>query len=151
MTHTVTWTCRMVVAMEIALFGFGQARAVNGAEITAEIQKWCNLYDTTWNTKGPVAVANTFSLTMLFSVLPNGAVIRGKESVAKIWSDFYKEPTVHKCTVQESHAEGDGAWSFGETTVTGNPAGHVRWVNFVVKQDGQWKVKMLGVNAIQEK
>ena len=60
MTHTMTWTCRMVVAMGIALFGSGQARAVNGAEITNEIQKWCNLYDTTWNTKGPVAVANTF-------------------------------------------------------------------------------------------
>ena len=60
MTYTTAWTCRMAAVMWIALFGTGQARAADGADITNEIQKWCNLYDTTWSTKGPVAVANTF-------------------------------------------------------------------------------------------
>jgi ketosteroid isomerase-like protein len=121
-----------------------------GGDITKEMQTFCNLYDTTWNTKGPVTVANTFFADDVVFIPPNGAVIKGKESVAKIWGDVYKEPTVHKCTVQASNAEGDGAWSYGESIVTGNPAAHVRWAGFEIKQDGHWKVKMLSVNAIQE-
>lgn len=150
MTDVVAWTCQMALVIAVALFGVDQARAADGADITNEMQKWCNLYDTTWNTKGPVTVANTLLADDVVFIPPNGAVIKGNQSVAKIWGDVYKEPTVHKCTVQASHAEGDGAWSYGETTVTGNPAGHVRWAGFEIKQDGQWKVKMLSVNVIQE-
>ena len=150
MPNKMAWTCPIALMMGIGLLGAGQASAANGADMTNEMQKFCDLYDTTWNTKGPVAVANTFFADDVVFIPPNGAVIKGKETVAKIWGDIYKEPTVHKCTVQESHAEGDGAWSYGETTVTGKPAAHVRWAGFEIKQDGQWKIKLLGVNAIQE-
>jgi hypothetical protein len=53
--------------------------------------------------------------------------------------------------VQGARAEGDGAWAYGEVTITGNPAGHVRWAGFEVKENGQWKVQMLHVTVIQEK
>jgi ketosteroid isomerase-like protein len=150
MTDMTARTHYIALVMGLALFGANHARAANGADITSEMQTFCNLYDTTWNTKGPVAVANTLLADDVVFLPPNGVVVISKESVAKIWGDIYKEPTVHKCTVQESHAEGDGAWSYGEVTIAGNPAGHVRWVGFQIKEDGQWKVKMLGVTAIQE-
>jgi ketosteroid isomerase-like protein len=151
MTDITARAFHIVLVVGIALFGANQARAANGTDITNEMQKFCNNYDTRWNTKGPATVANTMYAEDVVFIPPNGAVIKGKETIAKIWGDIYEEPTVHKCTVLESHAEGDGAWSYGESTITGNPAGHVRWAGFYIQQDGQWKVKMLSVNAIQEK
>ena len=123
----------------------------NGTDVTKEIQDFCQQYDNTWNTKGPVAVANTLLAEDVVFIPPNGAVVKGNETVAKVWGDIYKEPTVHRCAVGEARAEGEGAWAYGEVTITGNPAGHVRWAGFEIKHDGQWKVKLLHVTAIQEK
>jgi ketosteroid isomerase-like protein len=128
---------------------FGQAP--NGADMTKEIQDFCRQYDNTWNTKGPVTVANTLLASDVVLVPPNGAVLKGNETVAKVWGDIYKEPTVHKCTVDGARTEGDGAWAYGEVTITGNPAGHLRWAGFETKQNGEWKVQLLHVTAIQEK
>ena len=90
MTYTTAWTCRMAAVMWIALFGTGQARAADGADITNEIQKWCNLYDTTRSTKGPVAVANTFFADDAVFIPPNGAVIKGQTSSQKSGAIFTK-------------------------------------------------------------
>jgi ketosteroid isomerase-like protein len=145
-------SAKFVASAAVLLYAataFGQTR--NGTDLTKEIQDFCNQYDNTWNTKGAVTVANTFFTDDVVFMPPNGVVIKGKETVAKVWADVYKEPTVHKCTVQGAHAEGEGAWAYGEVTITGNPAGHVRWAGFEVKQNGQWKVQLLHVTVIQEK
>jgi hypothetical protein len=81
----------------------------------------------------------------------DGAVVKGNETIVKMWGDIYKEPTTHKCTVGGARAEGDGVWAYGEVTITGNPGGHVRWTAFDIKQNGQWKVQMLHVSPIKEK
>jgi uncharacterized protein (TIGR02246 family) len=141
----------MVLVASIAIPGVNQAHAANGADVTKEIQDFCKQLDNTWNTKGPLAVANTIFADDVVFMPPNGGVIKGNAAVAKVWSDVYKEPTVHTCTVQDARAEGDGAWAYGEVTITGNPAAHVRWAAFDVKRNGQWKVQMLHVTAIQEK
>ena len=73
---------------------------------------------------------------------------KGKQAIVKVWGDIYKEPTMHKCTVNGARAEGDGAWAYGEVTITGNPAGHISWAGFEIKQSGQWKVQLLHVAAV---
>jgi ketosteroid isomerase-like protein len=140
-----------VLASAILLCGttaFGQSK--NGADMTKEIQDFCQQHDNTWNTKGAVTVAKTFFAEDVVFVPPDGAVVKGNEALAKVWGDIYKEPTVIKCTVGGAHAEGDGAWAYGEVTITGNPAGHLRWTAFDIKQNDQWKVQMLHVTPIKE-
>lgn len=129
--------------------GFSQTK--NGADITKDIQNFCQQFDNTWNTKGPATTANTFMADDAIFVPPNGAVLKGRAAIAKDWGDVFKEPTVHKCTVDGARAEGDGAWADGEVTITGNPATHVRWAAFDLKQDGQWKIRFLQVTAIKAK
>ena len=123
----------------------------DGADLVKEIQNFCQQVDNTWNTKGPVAVANTLFAEDVVFVPPDGALVKGNETVAKMWGDIYKEPTTHTCKVAGASANGDGAWAYGEVTITGKPAGHVRWTAFDIKQNGQWKVQMLHVTPIKEK
>jgi uncharacterized protein (TIGR02246 family) len=147
---------QVAVVAGVAMLGAGHARAasMNGADVTKEIQAFCQQYDNTWNTKGAVAVANTFFTDDVVFMPPNGAVVNGKATLAKIWGDVYKEPSVHKCTVTGAHAEGDGAWAYGEVLITdpsGKPTGHVSWAGFETKQSGQWKVQMLHTTIIAPK
>lgn len=128
---------------------FGQTK--NGSDMTAEIQSFCNQYDDTWNNKGPGVVADTLLAKNIIFLPSTGAVVIGSANVHKIWGDTYHEPTTHKCIVQGASAEGDGAWAYGEVTITGNPAGHVRWSGFSAKQNGQWKVQLLHVTPIKDK
>ena len=131
---------------------FGQIK--NGTEITKEIQDFCQQYDNTWNTKGAVAVANTFFADDVVFTAPNGAVVNGKATLAKIWGEVYKDPSAHKCTVTGAHAQGDGAWAYGEVLISdtsGKPTGHVSWAGFETKQSGQWKVQMLHTSIIAPK
>jgi len=126
------------------------AQTKDEADITKEIQRFCQQYDNTWNTKGAATVANTLLAKDVVFVPPTGAVVKGAETVAKIWGDMYKEPTVHKCTVEGARAEGNGAWAYGEVTITGNPSGHVRWTGFEVKRNGHWQVQLLHVTPIKD-
>ena len=77
MTDVVAWTCQMALVIGVALFGVDQACAADGADITNEMQKWCNLYDTTWEYKDSVTVANTLLADDVVFIPPNGAVIKG--------------------------------------------------------------------------
>ncbi len=117
-------------------------------DMTQEIQAFCRTYDDTWTHKGAAAVGPLFSENAIF-VPPNGAVVKGRAAITKVFGDIYKEPTTHKCTVEAAHAEGDGAWAMGEVTVTGKPSSHVRWGGFVVKQNGEWRVQLLVVTNIE--
>jgi len=104
-----------------------------------------------WNTKGPIVVANTLFADDAVFGPPNGALVKGKEALAKVWGDIFKQPTTHKCTVDEARSAGAGAWAYGEVTITGNPANHVRWAAFDIRQNGEWKVQLLQVTDITEK
>ncbi len=118
-------------------------------DMTQEIQAFCRTYDATWTQKGAAAVGPLFVENAIV-VPPNGAVVKGRATITKVFGNIYKEPTTHKCTVDTAHAEGNGAWAIGEVTITGKPSSHVRWGAFDVKQDGEWKIQMLVVTNIQE-
>ena len=119
--------------------------------MTKEIQEFCRQIDNIWNTKGPVVVANSlFAYDAVFGP-PNRALVKGKEALAMAWGDIFKQPTTHKCTVDEARSAGAGAWAYGEVTIIGNPANHVRWAAFDIRQNGQWKVQLLQVTPIPDK
>lgn len=147
--HTMKFSASAALASAMLLCAtaaFSQTQAQGN--VTQELQAFCRTYDNTWTQKGPGAVAPLFAEDAII-IPPTGAVVHGGAAITKIWGEIWKEPATHKCTVEAAHAEGNGAWAFGEVTITGTPSSHVRWGAFDVKQNGAWKIQLLVVTNIE--
>jgi uncharacterized protein (TIGR02246 family) len=142
-----------VLASAAMFFGSSMAfsQTKNGTDVTAEIQDFCNHWADTWTAKGTTAVANTLVADDILFIPPNGAVVKGKAAIAKVWTDVIKGPTVFKCTVEGAKTIGDGALAYGEDTISGESPEHDRWTAYYTKEDGQWKVQLLQATIIQDK
>lgn len=121
----------------------------DGGNAIQEIQAFCRTYDNTWTQKGAAAVGPLFARDAIF-VSPNGAVVKGREAITKLFGDIYKEPATHKCIVETAQTEGDGTWAIGEVTITGKPSAHVRWGAFYLEHNGERKIQMLVTTSLAE-
>jgi ketosteroid isomerase-like protein len=116
--------------------------------ILDEMQTFSRTYDSTWNEQGAAETAK-YLATDVVLITASGAVIRGRDNVARLLADHYpKGASTHTSTVQGAHQTEDGAWAYGETTVSGNPASHARWAEYVVKNSDQWSIQLAAVTNI---
>jgi ketosteroid isomerase-like protein len=105
--------------------------------ILDELQAFSRAYDSTWNQEGAAATAK-YLATDVVLITASGAVVRGRDNVAPLLADHYPQgATTHTSTVEGARQTGVGAWAYGETTVSGNPASHARWAEYVVKEGDQ--------------
>ncbi len=137
------------VAPLVLLIGAAAAHAQSD-DMTKSLQDFCRTFDTTWNTKGAPAVGQFFKEDAIL-IPPDGAVVKGRAAITDLFRKIYSHgQTTHRCTVESATASGDGAWGYGEVTVTGNPASHARWAAYDIHYDGEWRVQMLSVIPIHQ-
>jgi ketosteroid isomerase-like protein len=118
--------------------------------ILDEMQAFSHAYDSTWHQQGAAETAKYLAKDVVL-ITGSGAIVRGRENVSRLLADHYPlGATPHTSTVQGAHQTADGAWAYGETTISGSPASHARWAEYVVKQGDQWSIQLAAVTSIAQ-